>query len=97
MRGILYLTFTNLNSKTLYTCLTTTPDFLDDLFIIDNPIFEKHIPNIYPTELQLNKANISDKEISFLDFNIKVFGSDVHTSVYDKRDDLRFPIVNFPG
>ena len=69
---------------------------LDDIFTIDNPEFEKHIPDIYPTELQLNKANTSDKETSFLDLNIKVIDSDVHTSVYDKRDDFRFPIVNFP-
>ena len=51
---------------------------------------------IYPTELQLNKANTSDKETSFLDLNIKVIGNDVHTCVYDKRDDFGFPIVNFP-
>ena len=47
-------------------------------------------------ELQLNKANTSDKETSFLDLNMKVVGSDIHTSVNDKRDDLRFSIVNFP-
>ena len=46
--------------------------------------------------LQLNKANTSDTEFSFLDLNIKVIGSDIHTSVYDKRDDFEFPIVNFP-
>ena len=28
--------------------------------------------------------------------NIKVFGSNIQTSVYDKRDDFGFPIVNFP-
>ena len=44
----------------------------------------------------MNKANTSDKETSFLDLNIKVIGSDIHTSVYDKRDDFGFPIVNFP-
>ena len=66
------------------------------LLTIDNPEFEKHIPDIYPAELQLNKANTSDKETSFLDSNIKVIGSDIHTSVYDKRDDFGFPIVNFP-
>ena len=44
----------------------------------------------------MNETNISDKETSFLDLNIKVIGSDVHTSVYDKRDDFGFPIVNFP-
>ena len=73
-----------------------TSGYLDDIFTIDNPEFEKHIPDIYPTELQLNKANSADKETSFLDLNIKVIGSDVHTSVYDIRDDFGFPIVNFP-
>ena len=29
--------------------------------------FEKHIPDIYQTELQLSKANTSDKETSFHD------------------------------
>ena len=33
---------------------------------------------------------------SFLDLNIKVIGNDYHTSVYDKRYDFGFPIVNFP-
>ena len=32
----------------------------------------------------------------FLDLNIKVIGSDIHTSVDDKRDYFGFPIVNFP-
>ena len=73
-----------------------TSRYLDDIFTIDNPDFEKHIPDIYPTEIQLNQAITSDKETSFLDLNIKVVGSDVHTSVYDKRDDFGFPIVNFP-
>ena len=71
-----------------------TSRYLDDIFTIDNPEFEKHIPDIYPTEFQLNKVNTSDKETSFLDLNIKVISSDVHTSVYDKRDDFGFPIVN---
>ena len=73
-----------------------TSRYLDDIFTIDNPEFEKHTSDIYPAELHLNKANTSDKETSFLDLNIKVIGSDIHTSVYDKRDDFGFPIVNFP-
>ena len=72
-----------------------TSRYFDDIFTIDNPEFEKHIPDVYPRELQLNKANTSDKETSFLDLNIKVIGNDVHTSVYDKRDAFGFPIVNF--
>ena len=72
-----------------------TSRYLDDIFI-DNPEFEKHIPDIYPTEYQMNKAKTSDKETSFLDLNIKVIGSDIQSSVYDKRDDFGFPLVNFP-
>ena len=69
-----------------------TSRYLDDIFTIDNPEFEKHISDIYPAELQLNKANTSNKET----LNIKVIGSDIHTSVYDKRDDFGFPIFNCP-
>ena len=42
------------------------------IFTIDN------ILDIYPAELQLNEANTSDKETSFLDLNSKVIGSDIH-------------------
>ena len=73
-----------------------TSRYLDDIFTIDNPEFAEHIPDIYPRELQLNKANTSDKETSFMNLNIKVVGSNIHTSVYDKRDDFGFPIVNSP-
>ena len=45
--------------------------YLDDIFTIDNPAFAEHIPDIYPRELQLNKANNSHKETFFLDLNIK--------------------------
>ena len=48
-----------------------TSRYLDDIFTIDNIEFEKHIPDIYSTELQLNKVNTSGKETSFLDLNIK--------------------------
>ena len=80
----------------LIDMFTDTSRYLDDIFTIDNPEFEKYIPDIYLAELQLNKANTSDKEISFLDLNIKFIGSDIDTSFNDKRDDFRFPTVNFP-
>ena len=65
-----------------------TCQYLDDIFTIDNPAFAEHIPDIYPRDFQLNKANTTDKEESFLDLNIKVIGYNIHTSVYDKRDNL---------
>ena len=44
-----------------------TSRYLDDIFTIDNPEFEKHFSDIYPAELQLNKSNTSDNEMSILD------------------------------
>ena len=49
-----------------------TSRYIDDIFTIDNPAFAEHIPDIYLRELQLDKANTSDKKTSFLDLNIKV-------------------------
>ena len=59
--------------------------------------FVKHIPDIFPRELQLKKSKyFRQKKNPFLDLNIKVIVNDVKNSVYDKHDDLRFPIINFP-
>ena len=58
-----------------------TSRYLDDIFKIDNPSLEKHIPDIYSTELQLNKGNTSQKETSFFDLNINIIDNDAHTSV----------------
>ena len=38
-----------------------------DIFTIDNLNLRYRIPDIFPTELQLKKANTSKKETSFLD------------------------------
>ena len=70
------------------------PQYLNDIFAIDNPEFAEHIPHTYPRDIQLDKANTLDKETSFLDLNIKVIGSSIHTRVYDLRYDLGFPIAN---
>ena len=51
---------------------------------------------LYPTELQLNRANSSDTEAPFLDLNLCISNGTVSTKIYDKRDDFDFDIVNFP-
>ena len=63
------------------------------VFTIDNPESEKYITDICPAELQLDKELTSDKETSFLNLNIKIIGNNIHTSVFDKRGDLGFPVV----
>ena len=54
------------------------------------------VDRIYPTELQLNRANFFDTEASFLDLNLCISNGTVSTKIYDKRDDFDFDIVNFP-
>ena len=54
------------------------------------------VGQIYPTELQLNKANSSDTEAPFLDLNLSITDGIVSSKIYDKRDDFNFEIVDFP-
>ena len=74
----------------------STSRYLDDILNIDNPYFEGMVNQIYPPELQLNKANISDTEAPFLDIHLSVANGFVSSKIYDKRDDFDFDIVNFP-
>ena len=54
------------------------------------------VGRIYPTELQLNRANSSDTEALFLDLNLCVSNGTVSFKIYDKLNDFYFDIVNFP-
>ena len=42
------------------------------------------VGRIYPTELQINKANSSDTEAPFLDLNLSITNGIVSTKIYDK-------------
>ena len=54
------------------------------------------VNQIYPHELQLNKANTSDTDAPFLDLHLSISNGFVSSRIYDKRDDFDFDIVNFP-
>ena len=84
------------NQTDIIEAFNSTSRYLDDLCNIDNPYFEQMVGQIYPTELQLNKANSSDIEASFLDLNLSITNGIVSSKIYDKRDDFNFEIVNFP-
>ena len=74
----------------------TTSRYLDDILNINNVYFDNMVSQIYPSELQLNKANASDTEAAFLDLHLSISNYIVSTKIYDKRDDFDFEIVNFP-
>ena len=86
------------NQADVIEAFNSTSRYLDDLLNIDNPYFEGTcmVNQIYPSELQLNKANISDTEAPFLDLHLSVANVFVSSKIDDKSDDFDFDIVNFP-
>ena len=83
----------NDNQADIIKAFNLTSRYLDDLLNIDNPYFEGMVNQIYPPELQLNKANT---EAPFLDLHLSISNGFFSSKVYDKRDDFDFDIVNFP-
>ena len=90
------LSLSDNNQTDIIEAFNSTSRYLDDLLYIDNPYFEQMIGQIYPTELQLNKANSSDTEAPFLDLNLSITNGIVSSKIYDKQDDFNFEIVNSP-
>ena len=84
------------NQADIIEAFNSTSRYLDDLLNIDNIYFDQMVDRIYPTELQLNRANSSDTEAPFLDLNLCISNGTISTKIYDKRDDFDFDIVNFP-
>ena len=74
----------------------TTSSYMDDILNINNVYFDNMVNQIYPSELQLNKANTSDTEAVFLDLHLSISYVLFLQKKYDKRDDFEFEIVNFP-
>ena len=61
------LSLSDNNQAYFIEAFNSTSRYLDDLLNIDNPYFEQMVSHIYPTELQLNKANSFDTEAPFSD------------------------------
>ena len=74
----------------------TTSRYLDNILKINNVYFDNMVSQIYPSELQLSKANTSDIVAAFLDLHLSFSNDIVSTKIYDKRDDFDFEIVKFP-
>ena len=83
------LSFADHNQADIVETFNSTSRYLDDLLNIDTPYFEQMVGQIYPTKLQLDKGKSFDTEAPFSD-------GIVSSTIYDKRDDFDFEIVNFP-
>ena len=80
----------------IISAFNNTSRYLDDIFNMDNPYFDSMFSSIYPKELKLNKANISDISAPFLDLDLSIHNGVISSKIYDKRDDFNFNIVNYP-
>ena len=82
------------NQADVIKVFNSTSRYLDDLLNIDNPYFEGMAYQIFPSELQLNKANTLNTEAPFLELHLFISNGFVSSKSYDKRDDFDFDIVN---
>ena len=83
------------NQANVIDAFNTTSRYLDDILNINDVYFDNMVSQIYPSELQLNKANTSDSKAVFLDLHLSISNGIVSTKIYDKRDDFDFEIINF--
>ena len=52
--------------------------------------------SIYPEAMKLNKENSDNQKATFLDLDETIINNKIIVKVYDKRDDYKFEIVNYP-
>ena len=90
------LSLSDNNQADIIEAFNSTSRYLDDLLNIDNPYFEQMVAQIYPSALQLDKANSSDTKALFLDLKLSITNGIVSSKIYDKWDDCNFEIVRFP-
>ena len=60
------LSLSDNNQADVVEAFNSTSRYLYELLNIDNPYFEQMVNQLYPTELQLNKANSLENEAPFL-------------------------------
>ena len=72
------------NQADIIEAFNSTSRYLDDPLNIDNIYFDQMVDRIYPTELQLSRANSSDTEAPLLDLNLCISNCTVSTKMYDK-------------
>ena len=80
------------NQSEIIEAFNSSSRYLDDLLNIYNTYFDGLISQIYPPELQLNKANSSDTEAALLDLHLSIVDGFVSCKMYYKRDDFDFEI-----
>ena len=62
-----------------------------------NSRFGDFVDHIYPIELEIKDTIDTNRSASYLDLHLEIDSEGrLRKKLYDKRDDLNFPIENFP-
>ena len=75
------LSLSEANQSEVIEAFNCTSRYLDDLLNIDNNFFDSMANHIYPSEFQLNKANVSDTVASSLDLHLSISDGFVKTKI----------------
>ena len=74
----------------------TASGCLGGVLDINNVYFDNMVSQIYPSGLQLSRANASDTEAAFLDLHLSISNDIVSAGICGKRDGFCFGVVGFP-
>ena len=67
------LSLSDANQSEIIEAFSSTSRYLDDLLNVDDRFFDSMVNHIYPSELQLNTAYVSDTEASFFWISIYLY------------------------
>jgi hypothetical protein len=69
----------------------------DDVLSLNNSRFGNFVDRTSPIELEIKDTTDAAMSASYLDLHLKINSEgQLRTKLYDKRDDINFPILNFP-
>ena len=85
------------NEKKLVRSFNFTFRYIDDVLSLNNSRFGDFVDRIYLVEIVIKDISDTDRSTSCVDLHLEIDSElRLRTKHYDKRDDLNFPIVNFP-
>ena len=85
------------SNKKFAKAFNLTSRYIDDLISINNTRLEQFLKDIYPEELVVSETSESRYVVSYLDLLLDISNGGRVCSIFNKRDDLGFHIVNFPN
>ena len=85
------------NEKKLARSFNFTFHYIYDVLSLNNSRFGDFVDCIYPIEPEIKDTTDADRSASYLELHLEINSAGwLRTKLYDKRDDLNFPILNFP-